>query len=77
MTAISRSLARGLVLPFFAIFLSSCAMNNNVGLFPDVSQDNRPEFSAQDKDDVELENVESKVCLDEELNALSQTGGLH
>jgi len=80
MTAIFRTLAKVFALSFFAMLLSSCANNTNFSSFPDFFNADSPEYDTLDTDTldtdtVELETVESKVCLDEELNALSQTGG--
>ncbi len=65
MTSLSKTLVTCCTFAFFAFFLSSCANNSNLGINSDVSSET---------DDVQLENVESKTCLDEELGALSRTG---
>ena len=59
---------------FFAILLSSCANNTNFGSIPIFLPQELPRNSSPETDDVQLENVESKVCLDEELMALDRTG---
>ncbi len=74
MTSIYTTLAKGLALSFFAILLSSCANDNNFGKAPDFSTREGLENATAELAEEELENTESKVCLNEELVALSQTG---
>ncbi len=74
MNSIKKLLFVGLSLSFFATFLSSCATNNNVSGIPDFSNGKRAGNSNNETNDTELDNIESKVCLNEELVALSQTG---
>jgi membrane-bound lytic murein transglycosylase D len=74
MISIPKTLVKGLTLPVLAILLSSCANNQSFSIIPDFSTWQTVENSNPEPDDVELENIESKVCLDEELVALSQTG---
>jgi membrane-bound lytic murein transglycosylase D len=74
MTFISQTIFKGLTLSFFAIILSSCANDNNFSRIPNspilVASENSTAESFEEK----LENIEPKVCLDEELDALSETG---
>jgi membrane-bound lytic murein transglycosylase D len=59
-----------------AFFLSSCADNTNVGLFPVAPEQAVSDTAISDPDDsdLELEEIELFRCLDEELIALKQTG---
>jgi membrane-bound lytic murein transglycosylase D len=74
MTSIYTTLAKGIALSFFAIFLSSCANDSNFSKAPDFPTRHALENADTELSDEELNNTESKVCLDEELVALSQTG---
>lgn len=74
MTSLSKTLVKALSLSLIAIFLSSCANDNNVSIVPDFSIMEPFGNSINETNDEELENIEPKVCLDEELVALSQTG---
>jgi membrane-bound lytic murein transglycosylase D len=74
MTSISQTIFKGLTLSFFTILLTSCANDNNFSIIPDFSLQEASEISTAESDDVKLENIEPKVCLQEELDALSETG---
>jgi membrane-bound lytic murein transglycosylase D len=74
MTSISQTIFKGLTLSIFAILLSSCANDNNYSIIPDFSIREASEISTAELYEEKLENIEPKVCLDEELNALSETG---
>ena len=74
MTSIFKTLVSYGSVAIFALVLSSCANNTNFGINPNFSSSATGEKTSSDTDDVSLENVESKVCLDEELGALSRTG---
>jgi len=74
MTFISQTIFKGLTLSFFAIILSSCANDNNFGRIPNSSILEATENSTAESFEEKLENIEPKVCLDEELDALSETG---
>ncbi len=74
MTSISQTFIKGLILSLLAILLSSCANDNNFSAISgftifDTSDDSKAELY-----DKKLENIEPKVCLDEELKALGDTG---
>ncbi len=75
MISLPKTVVKALVPFFFALFLSGCASNTNFGLNADEATLETADIATSEVDDVELENIESKVCLDEELDALSQTGG--
>ena len=74
MTFIPKTLIKRLTPLFFACLLSSCANNTNFGLNPDFSASDTTENSNTETDNVQLEAIDTKVCLNEELAALSQTG---
>ncbi len=74
MTHISQTLIKGLILLFLAIFLSSCANDNNFSVIPDFTIWDTSDDTKAELYDKQLENIEPKVCLDEELNALNETG---
>ncbi len=74
MTSLSKTLVTCFTLAIFASLLSSCANNTNFGINPDTYSTQKAENSSSETDDVQLENVESKSCHDEELVALSRTG---
>lgn len=68
MTSIPKIFVKGLSLTIFVLLLSSCANNTNNSFLPDFSNED------SEKDEVQLENIDSQICLEEELVALSQTG---
>lgn len=74
MISLPKTVVKGLLPFFFAFFLSGCATDSNFSLIPDDTGIETAGIATSDVDDVELETIESKVCLDEELDALSQTG---
>ncbi len=74
MISMAKPLVKGITLLFWASLLSSCANDSNFGSIPDFSSRDSEEYSHSETDDTRLENVESKVCLDQELNTLDQTG---
>ncbi len=57
-----------------AILLSSCAGDKNGNRLSDFSFGEQFGNSNTETNDEEIENIEPKICLDEELVALSQTG---
>ncbi len=74
MTSILKTLSVGLSLSIFAITLSSCTNNNNVTRIPDFSIGEPSSNAINATTEDELDDIESKACLNEELVALSQTG---
>lgn len=74
MTALSQRLVPWCTLLFFAFLLSSCANNTNFGINSDSFSSETANNSSSETDAVQLENVEEKVCLDEEMQALGRTG---
>lgn len=74
MISMPKPLVKGVALLFLASLLSSCANDTNFSIIPDFSSRESEEYSHSETDDTKLENVESKVCLDEELTALDETG---
>ncbi len=74
MTSLFKTLVPWCITVFFAFLLSSCANNTNFGISSDSLSLETAVDSAPETDEVQLENVESKVCLDEELVALRRTG---
>jgi membrane-bound lytic murein transglycosylase D len=74
MTSILKTLFVSLSLSLFAILLSSCANDNNVTRIPDFSTGKPSGNAINATPDNELDDIESKACLNEELVALSQTG---
>lgn len=74
MIFMARSFAKGVTLLFCAGILSSCANNSNFGSLGDFYSHKSESYSHSETDDTRLENVESQVCLDQELTTLDQTG---
>jgi len=74
MISLPKTVVKGLTPLLIALFLSSCAPNADVGLIPGETGIGTADIASSDVSDVDLENIEAKVCLDEELDALSQTG---
>lgn len=74
MTLIPKTLIQCLTPLFFACILSSCANDTNFSLNPNLSASDTTETSSTETDNVHLEALESKACLNEELVALRQTG---
>lgn len=59
-----------------ALVLSGCAGDTHLALFPDFSGQENAENAKSEAldDDLDLEEIEPKICLDEELLALGRTG---
>lgn len=74
MTSLFKKLVSFGGVALFALVLSSCANNTDFSINSDLSTSATAENARSETDNVPLENVESKVCLDEELGALSRTG---
>jgi len=70
----AKSFVKGITLLFLASLLSSCANDSNFSSIPDFSSRESEGYAHSETDDTRLENVESKVCLDQELTTLNQTG---
>lgn len=74
MTSLSKTLVTCFTLAISASLLSSCANNTNYGINSGTYSSQKADNSSSETDDVQLENVESKSCHDEELVALRRTG---
>ena len=74
MTSLFKTLVSYGTVALFALLLSSCANNTNFDPNSKFSSSTTVENVSSETDEVLLENVESKVCLDEELGALNNTG---
>ena len=74
MISIPKTVIKGLIPLFFILIVSGCATNGQFGNFPDSAAIETAETPSSDVDDVDLENIESKACLNEELDALGQAG---
>lgn len=67
---------RVLLLPFITMLLTSCANEGYLSLISGLERHDVVEITSPDMEgpDLELEDIELKMCLDEELVALSKTG---
>lgn len=74
MMALPKSLVKVLALPFLALLLSSCAKDTNFNMTPNDSAWEAVDDATTETGDEQLEAIDSKDGLDEELAALNQTG---
>jgi membrane-bound lytic murein transglycosylase D len=73
MTSLSKTLVKGIILSFFAMLLTSCANDNKFSKMTGYSFRELMENSEVAENE-EVENLETSVCLNEELAALNETG---
>lgn len=70
------TLARCITYISLALLISSCANNMNFNPLSGIPEEDTDEIFSADsaESDLELEEIDSLICLDEELVALNQTG---
>ncbi len=74
MTQTPHTIVKTLVLLPFLLFLSGCADRIHYGTIFQGAPQEVAANSAANKPDTELQDTEPEMCLDQELNALNQTG---